>query len=164
MSLHHKAPSVDAIPIAGDIDGRHTDQEVKRLKPTEATGGKEGLRVTLNGGFYDETKQQAVIEFICDPERTGLEGDDDGDEKAAESAGKEKSLKFVGYDTDNKELHVLRLEWRTKYVCEGVEDPAPDPVPDQGSGWGFFTWFIIMYVGCVLCPFSLVHGGADRVV
>lgn len=143
------------IPIAGDIDGRHTDEELKRLKTSDAVAGKEGLRLTLNGGLYDKVKQQAVVEFICDQDRTGLEGEKgEKGEKETEKreTETEKSLKFVSYDTDDKELHVLRLEWKTKYACEVV---ASDPLPDQGSSssWGFFTWFIIMYVGFDLAPF-----------
>lgn len=134
------------IPVAGDIDGRHTDEELKRLKTSDAVAGKEGLRLTLNGGLYDKVKQKAVVEFICDRDRTGLEG-----EKGETETETEKSLKFVSYDTDDKELHVLRLEWKSKYACEIV---TSDPPPDQGgSSWGFFTWFIIMYVGFDLAPF-----------
>lgn len=154
VSLHHETPTVDVIPVAGDIDGRHTDEEVKRLKTSDADAGREGLRVTLNGGLYDKTKQQAVVEFICDPDRTGLEGDEgakekrEDEKKGEKEKEKEKSLKFISYDRDNKELHVLRLEWKTKYACEGVtgEDPVPEP---GSSSWGFFTWFIIMYVACL---------------
>lgn len=156
VSLHHETSTVYVIPIAGDIDGRHTDEQLKRLKTSDAATGKEGLRVTLNGGLYDKVKQQAVVEFICDSDRTGLEGEEET-KKSEEEKKKEKSLKFVSYDTDDKELHVLRLEWKTKYACEGVggEDPPspPPPPPDQGSSWGFFTWFIIMYVGFDLPPF-----------
>lgn len=154
VSLHHATPSVDVIPVAGDIDGRHADPAVKRLKASDP--GREGLRVTLNGGLYDKTNQQAVIEFICDPDRTGLEGDEETRQKREDEKGeKDKSLKFVSYDTNNTELHVLKLEWKTKYACEGTrgEDPAPTPDPDPapGSSWGFFTWFIIMYVACHSC-------------
>lgn len=155
VSLHHEKPSVDVIPVAGDIDGRHADASVKRLKASDPE--REGLRVTLNGGLYDKTNQQAVIEFICDPDRTGLEGnegtkqkrEDENNEKENE---KDKSLKFVSYDTDNTELHVLRLEWKTKYACEGTRGEDPDPTPDPRSSWGFFTWFIIMYVACRSYP------------
>src|SRR5205807_10485317 len=65
----------EIIPVAGDIDGRSVDYKVTRLKTSEshADSGKEGLRVVLNGGLYGKA-QQAVVEFICDPERTGLEG------------------------------------------------------------------------------------------
>ncbi|KAL0640157.1 type II membrane protein [Maublancomyces gigas] len=148
VSLNHGAPTIYVIPIAGDIDGRHTDEELKRLKTSDAVAGKEGLRLTLNGGLYDKVKQQAVVEFICDLDRTGLEGEKgekETEKRETETETEtetEKSLKFVSYDTDDKELHVLRLEWKTKYACEVV---ASDPPPDQGSSsWGFFTWFIII--------------------
>lgn len=168
MSLHHEAPTTYVIPIAGDIDGRHTDEALELLKAADVGAGKEGLRVTLNGGMYDETKQQAIIEFICDPDRTGLEGDDAGKRKREDEdeddEKKEKdgrSLKFVSYDRDNAELHVLRLEWKTKYACKGAS--VEDPAPEQGSGWGFFTWFIIMYAWVVSCV-CVYDGGADCAV
>ncbi|KAG0636004.1 autophagy-related protein 27 [Tuber brumale] len=157
------------IPIAGDIDGRRVDEKVTRLKTSEshADSGKEGLRVVLNGGLYGKKPQQAVVEFICDPEKTGLEGlkkegeegggnekgrreeegKGDGDKepekkdpKEGESA-EEQSLKFINYDTTSAERDVLRLEWRTKYACESLEK---NPDADQGHHWGFFTWFIII--------------------
>ncbi|CUS08920.1 unnamed protein product [Tuber aestivum] len=149
------------IPVAGDIDGRHVDEKVTRLKASEshADSGKEGLRVVLNGGLYEKKPQQAVVEFICDPEKTGLEGlkkegkegegkekekreeeEKEKDPKESENA-EEKSLKFIGYDTTNAERDVLRLEWKTKHACENLEK---DPDTDQGHHWGFFTWFIII--------------------
>lgn len=140
-----------AIPIAGDIEGRHTDQKVQRLKNSEAEtdSGKEGLRVILNGGLFNKVKQQAVIEFLCDPDRTGLEGDENdkdkgkGGDKEERAEPKDRSLNFISYDTANDDkLHVLKLEWKTKYACEAVS--GGDETPSQGNGWGFFTWFIIM--------------------
>jgi len=155
------------IPIAGDIHGRHVDEKITRLKTSDshADSGKEGFRVVLNGGMYEKKPQQAVVEFICDPNKTGLEGlkkEEEGkekrkrEEKKEEEGGdkepegkdpkegegaEEQSLKFISYDTTNSDKDVLRLEWRTKYACEDLEK---DPGADQGHHWGFFTWFIIM--------------------
>ena len=103
--------------------------------------------------------QMAIIEFVCDKERTGLEGDEkddrDKDEDDTEDekfrreesdemdSSKGKSLKFNSYKEetlDKKTVGVLRLEWRTKYACE---DANEDPGESSGR-WGFFTWFIIM--------------------
>lgn len=154
------------IPIAGDIDGRHVDEKITRLKTSDshADSGKEGFRAVLNGGLYEKKPQQAIVEFICDPNKTGLEGlkkeeegkdkrkreekKEEGDDKEPErkdpkegESPEEQSLKFISYDTTDAGKDVLRLVWRTKYACENVEK---DPGADQGNHWGFFTWFIIM--------------------
>lgn len=154
------------IPISGDIHGKRGDVNYSRLKTSEshADSGKEGLRVVLKGGSYEGKSQQAVVEFICDPNKTGLEGlkkeeegkdkrkreekKEEGDDKEPErkdpkegESPEEQSLRFISYDTTDAGEGVLRLEWRTKYACEKVEK---DPGADQGNHWGFFTWFIIM--------------------
>lgn len=135
---------------------------------------KEGLRITIKGGINDDVEQKAIIELLCDPAHTGLErrglaGMAEGDEKTADppagdgedkplpdpNAG--KALQFVSYKPEPGEgknapdVNVLRISWKTKYACEGQKDkpeadkPAVDTPPAaKKSGWGFFTWFIIM--------------------
>lgn len=189
------------IPIAGEYTsshGRPLDPILTRLKGSgsHSDSKKEGVRVELNGGRYPFDKssgreQRAIIEFECDPDRTGLEGDErderekvddevtekrniaraEGDEKDGEGDkdgkdgkddkdgkdGKDgesepvednSSLKLIGYQLEvgegNSRIDVLRLNWRTKYACEGKRDSnAPSK---SSSHWGFFTWFLIMYV------------------
>lgn len=84
-----------------------------------------------------------MIQLQCDRERTGNERA----KKREEGDGEEKpptgSLSYVSYgDVEGKErVQVLRLNWKTKYACE-------DFTEDDGgkkAGWGFFTWFILMY-------------------
>lgn len=112
--------------------------------------------------------------FVCDPERTGLEGDEpddrpkeDGDgveegsnlvKSTVSSSGKDdkdgdgkdrrgKSLEFVSFRTwGEDDFGVLRLKWRTKYACAGQTEHEPEHKPGSktSSHWGFFTWFIIM--------------------
>ncbi len=103
-------------------------------------------------------KQKAVIEFICDERRTGLEGEEDGDKRRRRDEDEEKgqesreddddeekekrSLRFLSYGAVD-DIDVLRLEWLTKYACEDAQRGGSD---ENGSRhWGFFTWFIIMY-------------------
>jgi autophagy-related protein 27 len=112
----------------------------------------------LDGGrspFGDKKNgvaQKAIIEMICDKERTGLEGDEEDDRpkvddkksKRDDEDGekKTKSLEFVSYESKGSpEMGTLRLMWRTKYACEDAVD-HPDKNPQ--SGWGGFTWFLIM--------------------
>jgi hypothetical protein len=137
------------IDIAGEYHtsaGRNMDATPEPLD--------QGIRLVLNGGRYPwekGRKQRAVIDFICDSDRTGLEGlngkgdskgkrerrSDDEDEK-----GDEKSLRFESYgpSEDNADVDELKLVWLTQYACkDNKEDGGKD-----GSHWGFFTWFIVM--------------------
>ena len=81
----------------------------------------------------EKEKQKAVVEFICDKDKTGLEGQ----ERDGKVIDGEKSLKYLSYEGD-----VLKLEWRTKQACE--QQAGGGGGGDGGSHWGFFTWFIIM--------------------
>lgn len=150
---------VRVVPVAGSYaatSGRHLETKPTRLKDSDSNtdSGTEGVRLEFSG---DSKDQKAIIEFICDSEKTGdegfedTEGMEDGEVEKREEEDEElpnpqddgKSLKFLSYKEEqvkgSKFAEVLRLEWRTKYACEDVRD-----VPTK-SGWGFFTWFIIVY-------------------
>ncbi|KAI9810722.1 MAG: hypothetical protein M1827_006060 [Pycnora praestabilis] len=151
-------------PIAGDYTlnhGGHLDPTWTRLKSSasHADSEKEGLRVEMQGGRYPfdlklNREQRAVVEFLCDKERTGNEGSvaeerismGKGEEGGAKRDGgnEDPSLQFVSYGPQD-DIDVLRLEWRTKYACEGHKDDGGDEGSKSPSGhWGFFTWFIII--------------------
>lgn len=173
---------VTPIDIAGTYktyNGREIDAKFELLRNSKSNSdaSREGLRAELHGGrhpFEDKKEgidQRAIIEFVCDTERTGLEGDekDDGeheedpkdDDKKDDGKKEQKlrrreddngkcqdsksSLRFCGYakETPKKDsvVQTLRLEWRTKYACENVRDVPSD---DKSSHWGFFGWFFIM--------------------
>jgi len=151
--------------IAGDIshyggsaDG--LDAQWRLLSQSEATAdeGKEGLRLTLKGGRFplekkpgmDRKDQQAIIELVCDRDRTGLEGEMAPDDKYENEGISERqdeppqtaSLTFVSYPgANNEKIDTLRLNWRTKYACEDMKDETD---AEQRSHWGFFTWFILI--------------------
>ncbi|THY25835.1 hypothetical protein D6D01_04831 [Aureobasidium pullulans] len=134
---------------------------------------KEGLRVELHGGKYPFEKpngrqQKAIIEFQCDRNRTGLEGaegdsrdkleeedvagllmrdetDDKKDDK--EKPAEDASLQLISYKSEGEgddEFDVLRLQWKTKYACEGMTEHKPSSGNKSSSHWGFFTWFLII--------------------
>ncbi|KAF2261778.1 hypothetical protein CC78DRAFT_429013, partial [Lojkania enalia] len=172
------------IDVAGTFksnNGGDLDAQFSLLSDSKShsDADREGLRAELHGGRYpfvgkNRMDQMAIIEFVCDRERSGLEGDtedkgdstvdDDKDKKDDEvehgddnedndkgklvkrQAGKcedsDASLRFCGFDEEkvnkDKKARVLRLEWRTQYACQGVQDDTQD------SHWGFFTWFIII--------------------
>jgi hypothetical protein len=73
----------------------------------------------------------------------------DGNSKREEDTSKTPSLYFEDYDTTGKAEDVLTLIWRTKYACE---DAKQEKDAEKKSHWGFFTWFIIMYVSYRLGP------------
>lgn len=161
-------------PIAGEYStthGRKLEPQLLRLKNEDRE--LEGLRVELHGGRYPfkerkGTEQMAVVDFICDHDLTGNEGfpdvekssmqlrrraDEDGDTDEGEEpefpdpdVGKSLQFKSYNYEGDGSaQMQVLRLEWRTKYACEGETSHAPSAGSgDRKSGWGFFTWFIII--------------------
>lgn len=128
------------------------------------------MLVELNGGRYPLDKssgqqQKAIVEFQCDPDRTGLEGlngdsrdkiDDEKEERSKRAEGEKEgdkdgekedpkdaaSLTLVSYRTEGEDIAVLRLNWKTKYACEGQTDHKPSA--PKSNSWGFFTWFLIM--------------------
>ena len=142
------------IPIAGDFPDNKLNPSFTALRKA-TTSDQEGFRAILNGGTYSGRTQRAIIDFICDPELEGTEGEAKPKDKYKNSkrakeevatAGNSTAMTFVSYGADfegQKNTDTVMLEWRTKYACENI---------DHGDGsastshWGFFTWFIIMFV------------------
>jgi hypothetical protein len=158
----------DPFPIAGydHLGGGTKDSEASLLRKEDPDS--EGVRVKISGGQYREDLRSkykpaaAEIKFMCDPERSGLEGLHDvadtevdesdekrrlRDEKDDDDDGKDnndnpdngRSLRFKSFKPVD-DSYILKLDWRTKYACENyIRDHAP-----SGGHWGFFTWLIIM--------------------
>lgn len=181
---------LEVIPLAGELKdhgGGNLDAKAERFKNSNShsDSDKEGLRLTLNGGRYPmhskkERSQKTIIEFICNKDKTGLEGEtspeeqydaslfaraDDkkdgekGDGKDDEAddgkSGEERQLMkpdaaliWNSYGpADEGNTDILRLTWHTKYACEDAfRNPDNDDgdSPSSTSGWGFFTWFILL--------------------
>lgn len=165
-----------SFPIAGLDHLGHGDKvtDITRLK--EIYEDREGLLVKMVGGEYVDFKDgkkksaSAVIEFECDPDRSGLEGIKDIPEESSENeyeqeAGERvlewtiqnephlaeddetgnitRSLQFRSFGPSDDGSYVLRLDWRTRYACDNYLKDRKD---NQSSGrWGFLTWLIIMY-------------------
>ncbi|RDL35461.1 Mannose 6-phosphate receptor [Venustampulla echinocandica] len=147
----------DAYPVAGELKtngGGDMNAKWSRLKGSisHEDSKKEGLLLEIHGGYKKtdtekKRRQRAVIEFLCDREKTGLENlpepkdtYDKGKEKRAEDAPEEEtdltpSLTFDSYDTEGDE-DTLRLEWRTKWACEDSKKQQDEA---NRSHWGFFT-------------------------
>ncbi|OJJ45570.1 hypothetical protein ASPZODRAFT_69305 [Penicilliopsis zonata CBS 506.65] len=151
-----------AFPVAGlDHLGHGTkDPEITRLKKLDPD--EEGLMVKLAGGEYSETHDpndkkkkdvSAVIQFKCDPDRTGLERLTDareeekrGDPAAGDNNEGDRSLQFKSFGASDDGSYVLRLDWRTRYACDDYLKQKKEV--DSSSSWGFFTWFIIIAFLC----------------
>jgi hypothetical protein len=160
-----------------DIDAKF---ELLRNSKSNSDASREGVRAILNGGrhpFNDKKEgidQRAIIEFVCDKERTGLEGDEkDGGEHEDEGADDDKKDDDKK-DDDKKEEKLRRREEGGKGKCEesdhslrfcGYEEETEDkdkkvetlrlewrtkyacedaPADERSSHWGFFGWFFIM--------------------
>ncbi|KAM0430603.1 hypothetical protein ACHAPT_005956 [Fusarium lateritium] len=168
------------VAIAGNLEnagGSRFDVTPTRLKTSDSNSDrqKEGLRLVLTGGKYPLTRvpakekkdQKAIIEFLCDPDKEGTEGEwvweekggklkaredekKEGDDKDGDKGSEESTIEHqLKHDNatliwdsfdEEKDVGVLRLTWHTKYACESQTGG------DGGSSsrWGFFTWFIII--------------------
>jgi hypothetical protein len=174
--------TITPIDIAGTYstqNGRTIDAKFELLRNSKSNSdsGREGVRAVLNGGRFpfDDKKegrnQRAIIEFVCDKEKTGLEGDEkeggdleddkDEDKKEKDDDKKEEklrrreessedkceksdsSLRFCGYKTEEDGKDKVQT-LRLEWRTKYACEDAP-PV-DGGSHWGFFGWFFIMYV------------------
>lgn len=142
----------EVIPIAGelgDYGGYPLDAKVTRLKTagSQEDDAREGLEIELHGGVYgdEKRKQKAIVELLCEAERTGLETNLDPPDNY-ESLGTKvdeigpSSLQFVSYQPEG-DFDTLRLKWYTKYACE---ESVGDGNDSKSKHWGFFTWFLIM--------------------
>jgi len=168
-----KAPDIDTIQdafsIAGDLadyGGKSLDPKWQLLKESTSheDSKKDGILLEVFGGWNDvkvegkeiNKPQKAIVEFLCDKTRNGDENlynpedkyeseavkrAEDGEKKEGEE-DKTPSLEYVDYNQAG-ETDVLRLRWRTKFACE---DAKGEKDAEKGASWGFFTWFILMYV------------------
>lgn len=153
------------IPIAGELtehSGSALSAQLTRLRTSAAPADadREGLRVELHGGVYAGRAQKAVVELLCDRALTGLEGEivpqdryksdkRDGDAPPPTNA---TALLWKAYGPEG-DADVLRLEWRTKYACESAAEEGEE-TGGPTTHWGFFTWFIIVYVASHVPPLS----------
>ncbi|KKK14853.1 hypothetical protein AOCH_001770, partial [Aspergillus ochraceoroseus] len=154
-----------AFPIVGldHMGGGAKDPEITRLKTLDSE--REGLQVKLGGGEYTDEQQKkksagAVIEFQCDPGRSGLEGLDaadisrllrirdegESDQPSPEDGSNpDSSLQFKSWGPSDDDSYVLSLSWKTRYACD---DYVKNRDQDSSSHWGVFTWLIIIFFLC----------------
>jgi hypothetical protein len=156
--------------------GNDFEYEVHRLKTSDSNSDsqKEGLRLILKGGSYDGRDQKAVVEFICDKDRTGLEGEwDHEDEYVPERATllgrRDAVLSTTDDEPDGPETGEERqllnenaaLIWNsygpttdddshtdvlrlTWHTKYACEKRQEGGSDAQPGHWGFFTWLVIL--------------------
>lgn len=167
------------IPIAGDLvdrGGHEFEYEATRLKTSKEDPDREGLRLTLKGGAYplegsNKRDQKAVIEFLCDPELEGTEGEWAAGEEYEGGKEEKRSLAgdagLLGRDgvvgLEQGEEQLVKEGAALKFVSYGEEKGGDGEdvlrlewrtkyaceasYDEEKSGsWGFFTWLLIMYV------------------
>lgn len=144
-------------PIVGfdHVGGGTKDPKITRL--SKINEELEGIRVEMGGGEYrgdhndgKAKEASAVIDFQCDPDRSGLEGlstkEEEPDAKAkrrrdeGEEPTRGRSLQFKSFDHTDDDKYVLKLDWRTRYACDEYQRGKAN----NSNHWGFFTWMIIM--------------------
>ena len=175
--------TITPISIAGTYktqSGRDIDANFQLLRDSKSNSdaGREGVRAELHGGRlpFDDKKngvdQQAIIEFVCDKERSGLEGDEkdgteheddpkDGDSEKEQTPdqkeeslqrredsnkGKcedsDRSLRFCGYETEHVKDKTIKT-LRLEWRTKYACENAPRG-EDASTSMGFFGWFFIM--------------------
>jgi hypothetical protein len=154
------------------MGGGAKDPQFTRLSEIEGSE-TEGLRLKISGGSWkgehnDQKAKDAaaVIDFQCDPDRSGLEGistkeaqpEDEKSEKRRRAEGEgegegkdegegdgenssDQSLQYKSFSPNEDGVYVLKLEWRTRYACD---DYQRGKEASSNGHWGFFTWMIIM--------------------
>ncbi|KAL5625296.1 hypothetical protein BROUX41_005356 [Berkeleyomyces rouxiae] len=173
-----------AVPLAGALEafgGVAFEYTTARLNSQEE--GAEGFLMTLPGGVFpldvphkEQFPKKTVIRFLCDTEKSGIEGEwkaeveyvnttssdktqstmmrskrdgDQGAEKQFVNDG--AALIFDNYKNEGADVTgTLHLTWKSKHACRSV------PQSDGTQGWGFFTWFIIL--GFMIISAYLIFG------
>lgn len=96
-------------PLAGELQnhgGAALDPKVSQLSKVDPESGREGLRVIFQGGLgYTHTlvkhKKQTVIDFVCNKDLDGTEGEYDSEDKYVARAEDDKSRDNENGDEGN---------------------------------------------------------------
>jgi hypothetical protein len=115
------------IPIAGNLlehGGKAFEYTATRLKSSESDSDdsakkKEGVRLVMRGGVYEGREQRAVVEMVCDKERTGDEGEWeslDGYDPDGEKGPEEKREEDSGGDKDKGKAGDDEVGWAERQL------------------------------------------------
>lgn len=131
------------IPIAGDFaatTGGALDPKITRLKHSASNSDSalEGVRVEFNGGKYPEQHgqvQRAIVQFECDPDRTGNEETKPADGKQSR---REEGDKDTDKDKDKDENKGGDEEG--KGDDNGEKGDPDDKDPDENKSLRFISY------------------------
>lgn len=123
--------TITPIDIAGtykSYNGREIEAKFELLRNSKSNSdaGREGLRTILHGGRlpFDDKKsgidQRAIIEFVCDKDRTGLEGDETDGGKSGSDKDEDKE------DGDKKDEDKKEEGKQVSKRDEGSKDQCED--------------------------------------
>lgn len=130
--------TITPIDIAGtykSYNGREIEAKFELLRNSKSNSdsGREGLRTILHGGRlpFDDKKtgidQRAIIEFVCDKERDGLEGDEkDGGKSGSDKEGDKKDGDKKDDKKDDKKNDKKEEEKKISSREEGSKDSCEE--------------------------------------
>ncbi|KAL8365625.1 hypothetical protein RB595_004441 [Gaeumannomyces hyphopodioides] len=141
---HHIDPDSKAdVPvehrvIAGTAEGRALDEAFTRLSTStsDKDKGKEGVRIVLQGGQFQDRKQKAVVELLCKDTVEGTEGEIDPDKDLSKPSPAEKlttTTKTSVVVPTAAALHVARADGDDKNKDKQV--PVQIKKPDATLIW-----------------------------
>lgn len=178
--------TIQPIEIAGTYTtsgsvNRRLDERFELLRDSKSNSDadREGFRAQLHGGRFpfddkhEGKEQRAIIEFVCDRNRTGTEGTekDEGDKEAGdgkdgkkngekdggkgdEKKGEKKSERRDDEKKDDKSLRFISYKSEDadkdkKAMTLRLEWRTKHACEQRdedsvSSHWGFFTWSFIM--------------------
>lgn len=120
---------IDTINIAGELanhGGGPLDVESINLSTSDSNSDaeKQGVRIILKGGFHtlengQKRQQRAIVEFVCDPDREGTEGEFKGEDE---------------YEPSEDPLRLRAVEEDDGNDDEGGDDDAPLEPIQLGGG------------------------------
>lgn len=134
--------------------GTKKDTNIPQKMVIELICSKESGLDGVNNGDQQVDDMTARWERSDENEHDEVTEEED-DEKSPDDDDEDSGspLQFISYapqpgkgSDSKKTFDVLRIRWRTKYACEDQADKQEDTPGQSSSGWGFFTWFIIMFV------------------
>ncbi|KAJ5965519.1 hypothetical protein N7481_012233 [Penicillium waksmanii] len=107
------------------FDGRYSDSVLPKAEQLERHEGFT-LKSTFNVLGSEIELSMAVIDFICDPTRSGLEflkgyhliGEADDHENRNSMQNGEPSLRFLSWTRYREGNSLLHLEWKTRQACD----------------------------------------------
>lgn len=135
---HHIDPDSKAdVPlehrvIAGEAEDRALGETFTRLSTSasEKDKGKEGVRVVLQGGQFQDRKQKAVVDLLCKDSVEGTEGEIDPDKDLSKPSATTSQPAVATATAAGSSVRVVRADDKNK---DGV--PVQIKKPDAALIW-----------------------------